>query len=495
MRRSLVLPRIEMLYWSSRGRQSSYRIVGDLNSRHPSLLRLSIYFAGRVRSRPALGRLQLFFNCLPQLFYCGLLLATGLRAQTQEYQPGVEISAQTAPSSYCEGLASKVDQGTPLSRVCQFALSLNARLSGITCSQETMRYSDRDYGGVKLEDVVTAEVSYESGKEHYRNIAINGKKAGSEIPGYAGWSTGEFASVLNGIFAPQSAAEFSFKKEKVLKSGAALIFEFHVKQENNKFWFLQMGSWKVYPGYSGELWIDKSTSRLVRLELGKNELDHTFPLQRVNSTIDYADILLGDGTSLDLPVKSDTIACRSANTKPCFQNTLTFKNWHKFAATTRIVPIADPQTNGKVAQGTVTVPETCPITKPEHVLVPPVPHPAKAPSGQFWFGTEQLWTALPVTGSWNGLPSSPDDPTFRQKLFFWRRGYDAHRDAEPRLTVVGRLLGSPSTTLLSDATSSGSRGGEDEFMVTGATFPSPGCWEITGSYEKSQLTFIIWVTE
>src|SRR5580704_11540475 len=69
---------------------------------------------------------------------------------------------------------------------------------------------------------------------------------------------------------------------------------------------------------------------------------------------------------------------------------------------------------------TPTVPKTCSVTKPANQpFAPPPPYPAKPSGGQFWFGTDRLWTALPETGAWIGLgPYTPSDPTFRQKLAF-----------------------------------------------------------------------------
>src|ERR1700719_3904471 len=70
---------------------------------------------------------------------------------------------------------------------------------------------------------------------------------------------------------------------------------------------------------------------------------------------------------------------------------------------------------------------SCSFTqRPVHPFVPPAPYSGELGPGSFWFGTDKLWTALPADGFWNGLPHyTPDDPTFRQKLFFWRAGFNA----------------------------------------------------------------------
>ena len=47
------------------------------------------------------------------------------------------------------------------------------------------------------------------------------------------------------------------------------------------------------------------------------------------------------------------------------------------------------------------------------------------------FGIDKLWTVLPVTGSWRLGHYTKDDPTVRQKLPFYRYGYDAHTELRP----------------------------------------------------------------
>jgi len=140
------------------------------------------------------------------------------------------------------------------------------------------------------------------------------------------------------------------------------------------------------------------------------------------------------------------------------------------------------------------VPETCPVTKPsDPAFVPPSPYPAKPSGGDFWFGSGRLWTVLGTAGTWSGLPHyTPNDPTFRQKLFFWREGYDYRAEPQPKLTITGRRLEGPAPPLLADQASGGWH--DDSFMVTAINIPALGCWEITGHYEDQNLSFVVWVT-
>jgi hypothetical protein len=96
-------------------------------------------------------------------------------------------------------------------------------------------------------------------------------------------------------------------------------------------------------------------------------------------------------------------------------------------------------------------------------FVPPEPHPPQAPYGDFWYGADALWTLLRPDGRWHSLPQ--DDHGYGQKVLWFREGYD--------MTTEQRDVG--------------------EFMLTGVTLPSAGCWEITGSYRQTSLSFIVWV--
>jgi hypothetical protein len=142
------------------------------------------------------------------------------------------------------------------------------------------------------------------------------------------------------------------------------------------------------------------------------------------------------------------------------------------------------------------VPKTCPISKPSvQPFVPPSPYPAKTSADFFWFGTVKLWTSLPTDGTWRGLPHyTPSDPTFRQKLLFWRQGYSLGLELPPHLTVTGRRLDATALPLAADRANAGWQDDKEHpFIVTGVNFPTLGCWEVTGEYHGDKLTFVVWV--
>jgi Sel1 repeat len=134
------------------------------------------------------------------------------------------------------------------------------------------------------------------------------------------------------------------------------------------------------------------------------------------------------------------------------------------------------------------VPETCRVTKAsDQPFVPPSPYPNKPSSSGFWFGTDRLWTALPVNGEWTG---------FRQKMSWWRHGYDWRAEPKPKLTVTGRRLDFPAPPLAVDQASSVNvTGTRPAYMMVGINFPTVGCWEISGHYEDDELTVVVYLTQ
>jgi hypothetical protein len=143
--------------------------------------------------------------------------------------------------------------------------------------------------------------------------------------------------------------------------------------------------------------------------------------------------------------------------------------------------------------------DSCPVTQPPLMsFIPPSPYPTELPAGSFWFGTENLWTNLPMDGTWKGLPHyRPADSAFRNKLFWWHEGYDWRTDNPPNLTVTGRRLDAPAPPLATDehANAGWTNDQNHAFMVAGIFIPTPGCWQITGDYKGDRLTFVVLVRQ
>ncbi|HEX6305914.1 MAG TPA: hypothetical protein VFZ76_17080 [Anaerolineales bacterium] len=134
-------------------------------------------------------------------------------------------------------------------------------------------------------------------------------------------------------------------------------------------------------------------------------------------------------------------------------------------------------------------PKSCPVTQPQDPpYVPSAPVPATAPyAGQFWYGEQDLWTMLPVDGTWGQLARG-------EKVFWWREGYDGSQEPEPELAMNARRLDGPAPEAHSDSPATNAYHPDFHWaMLQGFSVATPGCWEITGKYGGHELSFVVWV--
>jgi hypothetical protein len=253
--------------------------------------------------------------------------------------PGFGLEEPEGVDAYCRGLARGKAQSAALEAVCEFSLSLRWKLPNVICDQETKRSHEGMGGEVVDQDTIKAKVRYEGGREQYSQITKDGKPVQSAVLDSSGaWSEGEFATGLRTIFLPRTSAEFTFMKQDALRSTQVLIFDFRVDRKNNLSWYLKASSGETtFPGYRGRLWINKSNLKLMRLERRVAEIAADFPIQQVNTVIDYGDVDLADGTSFVLPIHALNLTCPTVSSSHCGHNELTFEHWQKFAARTRVL--------------------------------------------------------------------------------------------------------------------------------------------------------------
>ena len=119
---------------------------------------------------------------------------------------------------------------------------------------------------------------------------------------------------------------------------------------------------------------------------------------------------------------------------------------------------------------------TCPRTRPNG----PVPPGRKADGGNY--GNGRMWTALWPHGVVVAIPDYVNrDGSVGMKWPWWwkkRLGSD--------LVITGRRLDAAAPPLTGDVLG----GYEAGFQPSGITFPTPGCWEVTGRVGGAQLTFV-----
>lgn len=217
----------------------------------------------------------------------------------------------------------------------EMASNFSETLPAYTVKQFTTRFqSDNPRLNWQPLDNVSAEVIYNNGTEEYKNILVNGKPPKGKIEDSGSWSTGEFASVLRDIFSPASAADFRPSGAATIVNRSTRVYKFVVEQENSHWKIAGPGQF-YFPAYKGTMWIDKETSRVLRIEMQARNMPKSFSFDTVESTLDYDFIRLGAASYL-LPVHSENLIC-VRHTSTCSKNILDFRNYRRFAAESTII--------------------------------------------------------------------------------------------------------------------------------------------------------------
>jgi hypothetical protein len=139
-------------------------------------------------------------------------------------------------------------------------------------------------------------------------------------------------------------------------------------------------------------------------------------------------------------------------------------------------------------------PADCPVTVPQDPpFVPPSPYDQLGFEGDFWHGSNLLWTAVPKDGAWRALPHNPAGYT--QKVFWWRESYSISEEPEPVLVVTAERLDDRAPLITGSKATNASAGDIGSAMLVGLDFPTLGCWKITGKYGKEELSFVVRVAE
>lgn len=144
------------------------------------------------------------------------------------------------------------------------------------------------------------------------------------------------------------------------------------------------------------------------------------------------------------------------------------------------------------ANDSTTPPADCPVTVPQDPpFAPPPPYDKLGFEGDFWYGSNSLWTAVPEDGVWASLPDNLQGYT--QKIFWWRDGYVWTEEPEPDLVVTGERLDATSLPLRDLRATNAYAADIGSAMLTGVDFPTRGCWRITGRYQDAELSFVVWI--
>ena len=218
----------------------------------------------------------------------------------------------------------------------EVAQSYGESLPNFFAQQLTTRYETENIKqGWKAVDTVQADVAYEDGKESYKNIKVGGKAVSKPMEEIGGThSTGEFATQLVAVFDPANQAKFRRSGTDTIRGRSAIVYKFEVPREESR-WRVEQPSQLYYPAYRGSIWLDKETSRVLRIEQEARNMPLLFSLDTVETATDYDFVRLAATQEFLLPVDAEVLSCQRG-TSFCARNRIEFRNYRKFGAESNV---------------------------------------------------------------------------------------------------------------------------------------------------------------
>ena len=232
--------------------------------------------------------------------------------------------------------AAAVQEDPLIEKVREAAYTYSSTLPNFFCQQMTTRYRTQNVRqGWETIDLVTADLAYENGQESYRNIKVGSRTAKNmdEVGGTR--SSGEFSSVLQDLMSEATGATFRRTGTDTIHGRSAIVFSLDVARERSH-WHVEAPSQLYYPAYKGSIWVDRETSRVLRIELQARGLPSQFPFDTVESATDYDFIRLAAGErEYLLPANAEVLSCERGSSN-CSRNRIEFRNYRKFDAASSI---------------------------------------------------------------------------------------------------------------------------------------------------------------
>jgi hypothetical protein len=244
-------------------------------------------------------------------------------AKPGEWHPAPSLAAAQAPAD------------PKLEKIREAVATYTKSLPNYYCQQQMARFeSNSTPANWRAIDVVSASVVFEDGKEQYRDLTINGKPVKKGMEELSGaWSTGEFGTVIADLFSPSTAADFRLIRHGTIAGRDADVYDFEVEQEHSH-WRIQVASQTLQPAYKGSVWVDAATARVLRVEMQTRKVPREFPLDTVESAVDYQFVRIG-GQEFLLPVHAETLTCIRGSSG-CNRNVIDFRNYHHYTGQSKI---------------------------------------------------------------------------------------------------------------------------------------------------------------
>jgi hypothetical protein len=229
-----------------------------------------------------------------------------------------------------------IEQDKIIEQARDYALNYTKQLPNFICVQVTRRDYDPSGTGNNWyhSDTITARLSY-NGAENYEVILHNNQPVTNANMRQFGGTTseGEFGSMMDQIFEPETHTQFSWDHWGKLRGRKTYVFAYDVQQEFSKYHVeADDDKLSIVPAYRGLVYIDEDTKMVVKIVMTPYDMPSTFPIREISSSLDYDLETIGDQQFM-LPLKS---VLTSKRARQMTRNDIEFRLYRKFGTESTI---------------------------------------------------------------------------------------------------------------------------------------------------------------
>lgn len=214
------------------------------------------------------------------------------------------------------------------------ALSYSSHLPNFRCNRETHRLTAPVKNAERFSqtDTFIEEMTYESHKETFRTLEVNGLKSNMQRDALKGVRTrGEFGAMLKSIFRLEAAAKYTWAGRAMTGGVLCDVFDVDVPVERSNF-ILTFNLRQEVAGFHGRVFVDEDSGLVRRIVLQGDALPKDFGLQSPTFSLEYGMVHITGEDHL-LPLRS-VLQVRQG--RQVVRNETTFRDYRKFDATSQI---------------------------------------------------------------------------------------------------------------------------------------------------------------
>lgn len=227
------------------------------------------------------------------------------------------------------------EQKKILADAAVFAMNHEQTLPNFLCTQTTQRFVDyTGKSGFRPVDLIVERLTYFDHQEEYRVFQVNGVPSSLSHHDVGGTtSSGEFGSIMKGIFDPGANTQFIWERFFTLRGRRMNVYSYRVPISQSDYHIvIPMRKLDLKTSYHGLVFIDETKHFVHRITVHPDNIPPDFPVQEVGLVLDYDYTRIGDIDYL-LPLEFEL---RSREGARLIKNDVTYDGYRKFNADTSI---------------------------------------------------------------------------------------------------------------------------------------------------------------